>query len=230
MKSLKIIGTIFALIGLIVIIVGICLSTANSEFMKTANFAEGIITDVTSYRDSDGDTHRTVYVAYEVDGIRYEDTTSFTSSSMREGKKIKIYYNPDLPSDFRVEGETVFEAVFPIAFGGIFFIVGMSLVVPGVIHSINQNKVKQQGELIEAEIDDIDVNYGYTVNGRHPYIINCSWKDHNTGELYQFRSNNLWFDPEKLLDGKKTIQVYVNMQKPKIYYVDTSELEKLVKN
>ena len=37
MKSLKIIGTIFALIGLIVIIVGICLSTANSEFMKTAN-------------------------------------------------------------------------------------------------------------------------------------------------------------------------------------------------
>lgn len=230
MKILKILGAIFSLIGLAIIIFGINIIIANNEFMKTAELTEGIITDIESYRDSDGDRHYIVYVQYEVEGRSYEDSSRFYSSNMRKGDDIKVYYNPERPSDFKVTGETTFNTIFPIAFGGIFFIIGMCIMLPPIIKTKMQNKVKQYGELINAEIDDIDINYSMSVNGRHPYVIVCSWKDPNSGELYQFRSNNLWFDPEKLLEGRKTLEVYVDMQKPKKYYVDTSQIEALVKN
>ena len=230
MKTLKIVGTVFSLIGLAVIILGINIIISNNKFMKTAKATEGIISDVEIYRDSDGDRHSTVYVQYEVNGKDYEYASSFSSSSMREGDDIKVYYNPENPSDFKLEGETIFNTVFPIAFGSVFFIVGMGMIIPPIIKSQMQNKVKQYGELINAEIDDVDVNYNMAVNGRHPYVIVCSWKDPSSGGLYQFRSNNLWFNPEKLLEGRKTIDVYVDMQNPKKYYVDTSDIEKLVKN
>lgn len=59
-KTEKIVFGLFALIGAILIIVGIIMQKNNSEFLETAESTNAEITDIATSHDSDGDVHHSV--------------------------------------------------------------------------------------------------------------------------------------------------------------------------
>ena len=90
----------------------------------------------------------------------------------------------------------------------------------------SKNALLTSGTRVYANITDININTSYNVNGRHPYVIHCQWTHPTSGITYLFKSGNLWFNPDFLIRERNIVSlpVYLNMEKPKKYYIDISEL------
>lgn len=88
------------------------------------------------------------------------------------------------------------------------------------------------GKKIEAIMDNVSVKTNYSINGKHPYILECSYVDLKIGAVYFFKNNFIWYPIEAIL-GKyniTTVPVYVNNQNFKKYYVDITIFEKYLEN
>ena len=106
----------------------------------------GLITEskVESWEDSDGDRSYAPSVTYQykVNRIRYNgDRISFGdhaggSSSLakslvhryRAGREVHVYYDPDRPDRSVLEPGQTLGTLLPLAFGGLFLVVGFLLV------------------------------------------------------------------------------------------------------
>ena len=92
--------------------------------------------------------------------------------------------------------------------------------------AIKQRKKKeylmQHGKRVMAEVTGGSRNLNYTVNGRHPWKLECRYEDIFSGEIYLFSSGNVWMDPE-LYIGQQ-VSVYVEGENYKKYYVDVDGL------
>lgn len=89
------------------------------------------ISQVIKGRDADGDEDYDAYVDYVYKGKKYTDVhLSYYSLSMREGKKIKIYIDPNNPT-------SISGANYLMLFGGFFLaiaLVGFYAMNQNVIH------------------------------------------------------------------------------------------------
>ena len=74
----------------------------------------------------------------------------------------------------------------------------------------------------EAKVIGFDYNENYSVNGRHPFIIETEYLS-ETGERHRFKSGNVW-DPlgEEILGH--TIDVYFEPDNMDKYFVDVDSL------
>ena len=81
----------------------------------------------------------------------------------------------------------------------------------------------QTGKRVYAEVTGGVVNYAYTVNGRHPYKLECCYTEEITGIKYLYRSGNIWIDPQ-LFVGQQ-VAVWVNPADLSKYYVDVDSLQ-----
>ena len=80
---------IFALVGTIFVIAGIFWMISGIRFRENAAEVMAVISEIDTYRDSDGDTNHKVYVNYSYDGNTYNDIPlGEYSSGMYEGKEI----------------------------------------------------------------------------------------------------------------------------------------------
>lgn len=120
----SILGSVFLVIGL-----GVCSNIFNKD-----NKVEtiGTISNMYSYRNSDGDTNYNVFVTYIVDGVEYESRLNGYSSNFYEGKRIKIYYDKNNPNKIGSESLDLLFLLFP----GIGFIFAMI----GIIRNIYKTK------------------------------------------------------------------------------------------
>lgn len=225
-----ILPTIFIAVGLLIIILGIYLNIENSKFMKTALQTEAEITNITTHRDSDGDTTHSVDVVFYVNGKEYEGELGSYSSNMYEGKAITVYYDPQNPNNFRSDNSNIASFIL-IPIGGIFFIVG-SFTLYRYIKSTSLKKLKEYGRRIDAKIDDVSLNTNYSVNGRHPYIIDCSYFNEIEDKVYSFTSQNIWTNIQPIIDAKNitTIPVYIDENDSSKYFVDISIFDNYIGN
>ena len=67
------------------------------------------------------------------------------------------------------------------------------------------------------------MNTGYSVNGRHPYVIYCAYEDEYNNTVYYFKSENLWYDPSFRFAIGSEIDVYVDPKDYSKNYVDTEK-------
>lgn len=222
--------TIFIAVGLLIIILGIYLNIENSKFMKTALQTEAEITNIATHRDSDGDTTHSVDVVFYVNGKEYEGELGAYSSNMYEGKTITVYYDPQNPNHFKSASSNIASFIM-IPFGGIFFAVGCFILYRG-IKSSSLKKLKESGRRIDAKIDDVSLNTNYSVNGRHPYIIDCSYFDEIEDKVYSFTSQNIWTNIQPIIDAKNitTIPVYIDENDSSKYFVDISIFNNYIGN
>lgn len=84
----------------------------------------------------------------------------------------------------------------------------------------------ENNEFVMAEVVDIDqnVNLKYQVDQItiHPFIIRCRYKD-QSGNTYDFKSRPLLYNPSGLIKEQR-LKVYVNLQNPRKYLVDTDAI------
>lgn len=224
-KFIKVLYGIFAVVGIILLISSVIVFIFNQRFISEAQEISGVIETIEAYRSSDGDINHRVYVSYVYGGKQYNNVrVSFYSSNMYEGKEITLYCDPENPGKVMVKGSGLFATIMFVAMGIIFTCIGVIPILVSIFRKAEKNKIRNTGRSLYATIDEITYNKSYTVNGRHPYVIFCSYKDDYKDIIYCFKSENLWVNPEPVLTVGSTVKVYVEENNYKKYYVDAESM------
>lgn len=216
---------IFTLTGIGLLIGGIFLLKGAVEFREKGEEVTARIIRIEDYYDSDNDLNHNVYVTYTYNGKVYDNVRiHFYNSGMFEGKEITLLCDPENPQ-YTVSTSIFNSAGFMLIFMGIIFsAVG---VIPFTITMMKKYKAKkllQNGKVLYAIVELVDLNTGYTVNGKHPYVIYCTYKDEYNDVLYRFKSDNLWTDPSPIFPMGSIIEVLVDPNDYSKYYVKAEEI------
>ena len=220
----------FTCIGLLFLIIGIIIGINYKNNLNKTKEISAIITDIQMESSSDGETSHKVYVEYIVDGTVYNNVLGYYSAGMNIGKKIDIRY--DLNNPNKIYAGEIFLAIIFSVIGFIVIMVGIIPLIVIILKNKNNINLKQTGRKIFAEIDCVENDYSYSVNGRHPCIIKACYKDEINCKVYFFESNRIWFDVEKIIDefNINTITVYISNNDFNKYFVDYEEIEKYTKS
>lgn len=221
---------IFAVVGVGLLVGAIVAAVVGQRFMEKAVLVDGTIVRIETSRDSDGDTHHSVYVSYDFEGASYNDVRlSSYSSTMYEGKAIALYVDPENPRHIASSLDTWLVSLILGIMGLVFALVG---VIPLCILTTKkrQNKrIMETGRRLYATVEEIRLNTSYRVNGRSPYQIICSYYDSYADVTYRFKSDNLWVDPQAVFPEGSTIPVMVMEGDYSKYYVDAkTQLEQKI--
>ncbi|MBU0962591.1 MAG: hypothetical protein KKD48_01660 [Nanoarchaeota archaeon] len=109
--------------------------------------------------------------------------------------------------------------------GTMFMVPGLYFLISGRIKERNLEDVKKTGKIVKTKLFNVEMDQYLTVNYKHPYRISSTWKDPKTKKVYIFKSDAVWFNPERFVP--KTINVYIKPENPNIYYMDISFLNKI---
>jgi len=165
--------------------------------------------------------NETTLVDYYYDGEEYEGVNlGEYASNMYVGKVIRIYVDRDDP--YRIMGQMAMK-ILPIIFGGmglIFVTIGFGFMIPKYRIKKLKSRLKAEGRIINATVERIDFNTMYTVNGQNPYLVFADYRDEITGDIINFKSENLWYDVNEYINIGDQVKVYVDRNNPKKYYMD----------
>ena len=212
---------IFGLVGLVMCIIGICIIVSGKRFEAVAQTVTGTIAAIESYRDADGERHYRAYVDYAYQGRKYTDVRlNYYSSGMFEGDEIVLKIDPQNPRNVRAKNSYLVAGVILLGMGVVFLLVGIIPTIIGIRKATREKELRKNGKILYATVEQIGINEGYTVNGRHPFVIYCSYTDEFSGVIYRFKSNNIWTNPEPVLQEGSEIRVFVDSSDYSQYYVD----------
>lgn len=227
----SIIFSIFAVLGIGLLITAALVYANEMQFRKTAEKVTGEIVDIfTGYRntrgynDHDREITHEVYVTYTFEGETYERVLLHEyNSSMYIGGSITLLCDPNNPRRVKTESGSY---LLVILFGGIGIIFSCIGIIP-LILSAGKNRQKKyllaNGRILHATVERIDINSSISANGQHPFVIYCTWEDENAGIQYRFKSKNLWTDPWGIFEPGSNIDVYVKVNDFSKYYVNAEE-------
>jgi hypothetical protein len=210
----KIFSLSFSAVGIIALVVAGILGASMLSFRSHALPAQGDLV----YSPQGG-----YMVEFTTqDDEAYTTNMSYSSSSFRNGQKVKIYYDPENPYEIQAEGTLWFLAI-PGGIGMIFLAIGLGFGIPSFFKGSSKKRLIKGGKWVKADIDSVQINPFLTVNGVPPYIILCHFTDFNGG-IHRFRSGNIWSNPNAYLHDNSitSLTVYVDGNNYKKYYVDVS--------
>lgn len=216
------VGGIFFFTGVGLLIGAIIAFVSNQNFKETSKEIEAIISEITSYRDSDGDKDHDVWVTYRVDGREYTEEISFYSSSMYEGKAIDILVDMNYPTRIRSVSGNTFVVWFLGGMGLVFTLVGGCVLLVPLDRKNKTKKLLESGHYVYATVTGGYMNTHIEVNGRNPYRLECEYEDVFSGVTHKFKSENIWVDPMPYVG--REIRVYCNRDFSGSYYVDIDSL------
>jgi hypothetical protein len=113
-----------------------------------------------------------------------------------------------------------------LVLGLVFASIGSGIIVYGWQSAKKEAFLRQQGRLIQAEFQQVELNEILEINGVNPFRIVAQWHNSRSNELFIFKSANLWFDPSAYVQDRK-IPVYIDPNNPSKYIVDISFLPKV---
>ncbi len=216
-KTEKLIAIIFAIVGIVLIMVSLGLYMLTTY--KNNEATKAVITKIETYGRGDDQSH-IVTVTYQVDGKTYETNLNSWSSDWYESKEIEVYY--DVNNPYKVQAKEMMY-LGPLITG----ILGTEFTLFSVAYLIFTSnkrniKLKENGMLVNAKYIKTEINNNYSVNGANPYNVYCSAINPETGEECVYKSKNIWENPETIINEKNitSIPVYVDSKKKNKYYVD----------
>ena len=222
-KFVRIFVGVFAGVGAAALIAAGIMIAVLLSFRQGAVLAQGelVYGPPTSYGYSSG--YMVSFTAE--DGKQYLVPPGYYSSGFFPGKQIMIYYHPDNPLKTQNASVIWFSAI-PGGIGLLFLVIAL---VFGLVLRQKKGPKKrllETGRWITADIESVQPNFMIRVNYRCPYIITCRYTD-PSGVTYAFRSENLWDDPEYVLQKQNitTLPVCVDRDNYRKYYVDVSGLK-----
>lgn len=198
-------------------VAGVIIYLEASSFQKTAKITQGVVvsSSMSSYEirfNSEDGVERIIRGTHSSKGKRYHD-----------GEQVKVFYQTDNPDKSRISdgvkgGKKVLFWTF------ILILFNLLSVYFGRKKDKSENYFKTQGRKVEAQILGIDIDTSLTVMKKNPYKIDCKWTDPITGKEYYHTIRYVWSDPEKLLAGRKSLDVYIDRNDPEKYFMDIAFL------
>lgn len=110
-----------------------------------------------------------------------------------------------------------------VAFGG----VGGGILGYRVWHARRAAWLRRYGKVVEARLVCVERNASLQVNGVHPFRILAHRQDRTHNTLTEYRSDNLWIDPQPFLVDGQPLRVLVDPRRPARYHMDLSFLPTL---
>jgi hypothetical protein len=208
---------ILFVLSAITIAIGVTIYIEASSFQKTARLTVGTVVNSSLSR-------------YEIkytseDGIErtIKRTQSSKGGKFHNGEKIKVFYqkaDPDKThtSDGKKGGKKV------VFWGFILLLFNLTSIYFGKKKDNTESYFKTTGRKVEAHILKIDIDMEITIMKKNPYYIHCKWTDPMTGKEYRHTIKYIWQDPETLLDGRRSIDVYIDRKDPEKYFMDIAFL------
>jgi hypothetical protein len=198
-----------------------------SEFVR----AEGTVVDLQYDEDSDGSgVYRPLVEFVDAGGSRRTFLSSYGSypAPYDVGDKVGVLYNPADPADATVDS---FGALYlgPLIVGSLGLVFALIGGFAEVYHARRKSQIeslRQRGKRIEADLVRVNLNTSIQVNGRSPYRIECQWQNPGDNKVYQYTSENIWYDPSAYLGERKKLTVYIDASRPKVHWIDTTFLPK----
>ncbi|OLP45512.1 hypothetical protein BJF95_10005 [Rhizobium oryziradicis] len=226
-KSIKLLGYVFAAAGVIMLLCGGAAFYYDGQFEQRALHAQGVVTDLTRKRDSDGDGDLFTAIVQFTDakGQHQEmaDRTSSNPPRFSRGDKVDVMYDPESPSSAVINdiwGRYLVALIFGFL-GAIFTILGSIFII---IMRSNDSKIKwlqRFGTPVEADFLHVYLDESVKINGASPFRVVAQGADPATGALTRYESGKIWIDPTARLTGKK-LRVLVDPKKPKRHMIDLS--------
>jgi len=206
----------------IIFAAGVIIYLEAASFQKTAKLTTGTVVNSNMSRyeikyTSDDGIERTIY-----------RTQSSKGGRTQNGLKIKVFYqiaDPDKThtSDGKKGGKKV------VFWGFILLLFNLTLIYLNKKKNMTESYFKTTGRKVEAQILKIDIDMETTIMQKNPYLIHCKWTDPMTGKEYRHTIKYIWKDPETLLAGRKTIDVYIDRKNPEKYFMDIAFLGETAK-
>ena len=218
-SSLVIFFVIFGLVGIVFLIAGLVYQSSSRRFRSIAVEVTGTIAEIQASRHSDGDVSHTTYVNYSYGGQSFEHVhLGYYSSNMYVGKEIPLLVDPDQPGHVKSAAGDNMALVIMLGMGLVFTLVGVIPTTCMLANSAKDKKLMQSGKRLQATVESVDFNNSVTYNGRHPYIIFCTYQDPYRDVTYRFKSKNIIRNPGYAPGD--SIDVYVDPEDYSKYVVD----------
>ena len=124
-------GIIFAIIGIVMVVIAFVLSNNEQQFIRTATHVTGTVTQLLTSTDSkNNSSYKPVVQFTTTDGqeITYTSNISSNPSPYSIGQKVDIYYDPANPHSVVIAGQTGLIYLIVGGMGGLFALIGVATV------------------------------------------------------------------------------------------------------
>ncbi len=206
-KTTGMVGIVFLVIGAVFLIGGVIWLSLGRQKINAWEKVTGILTDSEYHYDSDGERSERFYITYEFAGKEYTERLNYSTGGMDVGEEHEVYVNPKKPTELINKGTTYVGSIIFIVLGSVFVLVGCVLTCMALCRRARARRL-MNGNRMRARIEGCHMNTSVCVNGRHPWVVDCSVIDSNTGEKHIFHSRNIYSD------------LYYVAENPTAYYVD----------
>ena len=150
---------------------------------------------------------------------------------MYEGQEIPLLCDPENPGHVKSPGGMLLLEMVFLLIGILFMGIALVFIAVSRNKARRRKKILSSGKRLSAIVEQIAVNTSYVMNGRNPYQIYCYYRDEYKDVIYRFKSEDLWINPNVVLQPGDTIDVYVDGEDYSRYHVDAeSILDKKVKD
>ncbi len=234
MKLLKIMGTIFVVVGILLLVGGFLSYRNTRRFMAHSTVARGevmnLVLQATSDSDvpsSDAGTYHPV-IRFETENreaIEFMSNTGSNPPSHRKGDTVTVRYDPNDPYRARVDSfvSLWLLALIPGSLGLVFIAAGGIMVGITTRYAGMLKQLEVLGSDITTEFQSVSLDTSVAVNHRNPYRIYSQWHDPAQNKVFTFKSKAIWFNPEKYIQSKE-IRVRIDPNNPRRYVMDVSFL------
>lgn len=209
----KILGTVFTVLGVLLLAAGLVDVLFVLHFKSHAVKTDALVTEVNMGTE----------VQYTYEGQEYTAWTSAYSSGIRKGSSVAVYVDVDDPQHVKLAPLLYLSTIVLCSIGVPFAIVGVVFLLIVGRKSRNKKRLMASGRKIFAEVTGGSLNRFYTLNNRHPWKLDCSYTDEGTGNTYLYSSGNVFVDPQAYMG--RQVAVYVDPADPSRYYVDVDSLQ-----
>ena len=112
--------------------------------------------------------------------------------------------------------------IFLCAFGGMggaFLLTGLTVLGLDVRRRNAMRRALDSGDYVLASIAGVQQRLNVNTGGTHPCVVECHYKNPDTGETHVFFSRYLYFDPTDMFTSQE-VPVYLDRMNEKIAFVD----------
>lgn len=223
---------VFLAAGIALLVAAAVAFVLKLRFVAEAERATGTVVDMSRSVDSEGTVLFQPIVRFTTPAgqeIEFVSPVASSPPSADVGDRVEVLYDADDPHDAELSGFfNLWLVPFVFGFLGVVF---SSLALFGLLlmHRrskadvawLRANGVRMQGRSPRG------VESVVSVAGRSPFHVEVDVHDPLRNEVRVLTSEDIWFDPAPYLEGREFVDVYVDPNRPKRYYVDVSFLPQL---
>jgi len=232
-RFLSLFVIIFGIVGIGMLIGGGFLLTGALHLSSVGIRTDGSVTQIVrqTSSSSNGGSSMTFHpvVAFVTASGQQESFESSSGSSISYysvGDKVTVLYDPAHPDNASIDSwtELWLAPTIVLFMGSVFFLVGIGFFIFIARKRATNEWLEKNGTPIEAKFTRAGLNTSVTYNGKSPYVIYAQWLNPADNKMYEFKSDDLGYDPTEFIPQGKPISVLIDPKDPAKYRVDISFL------